>query len=160
MKLRPHLRYRLLTVMYLSGIYWLSSIPDLGTRQRPLMDLAQNIGHAPLYAVLAFLVLKSCSGIPASSWPLKAAVLLAGAAWAALDEWHQSFVPGRSCSLGDFLVDLIGMGVMLAFLHWRAVRSMRRPAPDVAAPDPPTSSGLPPGSRLAAQGPPGARYCR
>jgi VanZ family protein len=160
MKFRPDLRYSLLTVMYLSGIYWLSSIPDLSTHERPLLDLAQNIGHAPLYAGLAFLVLKSGSGIPASSWPWKAAVLLAGAACAALDEWHQSFVRGRFSSLGDFLVDLIGMGGMLAFLHWRAVRATRRQAPDVGAPDKPTRSGLLAGNRLAAQGQPGTGYRR
>jgi VanZ family protein len=160
MKVRPDLRYSLLTVMYLSGIYWLSSIPDLSTHERPLLDLAQNIGHAPLYAGLAFLVLKSGSGIPASSWPWKAAVLLAGAACAALDEWHQSFVRGRFSSLGDFLVDLIGMGGMLAFLHWRAVRATRRQAPDVGAPDKPTRSGLLAGTRLAAQGQPGTGYRR
>jgi VanZ family protein len=145
MKFRPDLRYSLLTIMYLSGIYWLSSIPDLSTQQHPLVDLAQNIGHAPLYAVLAFLVLKSGSGLSASSWPWKAAVFLAGSACAALDEWHQSFVRGRSSSLSDFLVDLIGMGVMLSFLNWRAAA---------------TRSGLLPGHRLAAQGPPGAGYSR
>ena len=159
MKFRPDLRYTLLTVMYLLAIYWLSSMPDLSTQQRPLVDLAQNLGHAPLYAGLAFLVLKS-SGIPATSRPGKAAVFLAGAAWAALDEWHQSVVRGRSSSLGDFLVDLIAMGGMLAFLHWRALRSTRRQPHDVAAPDPPTRSGLPPGNRCAAQGQPGAGYCR
>jgi VanZ family protein len=145
MTFRPDLRYSLLAVMYLAGIYWLSSIPDLSTHERPLVDLAQNIGHAPLYAGLAFLVLKSGSGIPAGSWPWKAAVFLAGAACAALDEWHQSFVRGRLSSLGDFFVDLIGIGGMLAFLHWRAVRS---------------TSGLPPGTRLAAHRQPGAGYCR
>jgi VanZ family protein len=160
MKFRLDPRYSLLTVLYLAGIYWLSSIPDLGAHEGPWLDLAQNLGHAPLYAGLAFLLLKSRAGRTVSSWRWTATVFLAGAACAALDEWHQSFVHGRLSSLSDFLVDLLAMGGMLAFLHWRAARSMRRQAHDAAAPAPPTRSGLPPGHRRVAQGQPGAGYCR
>jgi len=38
--------------------------------------------------------------------------------WGATDEWHQSFVPGRSCEFGDWLADAIGggLGLMLGSL--------------------------------------------
>ena len=39
-------------------------------------------------------------------------ILLAGV-YAALDELHQYFVPGRYCSLTDFLIDLAGILVAL-----------------------------------------------
>jgi VanZ family protein len=44
-------------------------------------------------------------------------VLLIGLAYAGLDEWHQSFVPGRLMEFSDFLADsagiFIGVGVQL-----------------------------------------------
>jgi VanZ family protein len=47
-------------------------------------------------------------------------LILAGMAYGASDEWHQSFVPGRTPSLGDFLADslgvAIGVGVAAALL--------------------------------------------
>ncbi|MFC2076062.1 VanZ family protein [candidate division KSB1 bacterium] len=44
-------------------------------------------------------------------------VILIGLAYAGLDEWHQSFVPGRLMELSDFLADgagiLIGVGAQI-----------------------------------------------
>lgn len=39
-------------------------------------------------------------------------------AYAAFDEWHQSWVPGRSGSAGDVLLDAAGAALFLAALHW------------------------------------------
>jgi VanZ family protein len=43
-----------------------------------------------------------------------------------VDEWRQSFVPSRTGSLGDVLIDATGAGLGLltvcAFLNWRARR--------------------------------------
>jgi hypothetical protein len=126
---RLDLRYSLLTVAYLATIYWLSAIPDLSTgEQHPLVLLVLNLGHTPLFAGLAFCVLKSIWGAPDMSSAPYALAFVASAASAALDEWHQSFVPGRHCSMGDFLVDLAGIGGMLFFLRLHALRKERRPA--------------------------------
>ncbi len=42
-------------------------------------------------------------------------MLAAGLFWAATDELHQHFVPGRFCSLGDFAADALGLvlGILL-----------------------------------------------
>lgn len=129
MRPRLDLRYSLLTVAYLATIYWLSAIPDLSTREQdPLVLLVLNLGHAPLFAGLAFCVLKSIVGAPDMSSAPYALAFVASAACAALDEWHQSLVPGRHCSMGDFLVDLAGIGGMLLFLCLHALRKERRPA--------------------------------
>jgi VanZ family protein len=37
------------------------------------------------------------------------ALILAGVAYGALDEWHQSFVPGRSPDLEDWFADAAGV---------------------------------------------------
>jgi len=39
---------------------------------------------------------------------------LCSAAFGALDEWHQSFVPGRDASLGDLLADALGAALAAA----------------------------------------------
>ena len=109
-------RYSLLTAAYLAAIQWLSSLPDLGTDgDGPLVRLVMNLGHAPLFAGLAFCVVKSLR-TAGESWARYALALAVSTACAALDEWHQSFVPGRHSSIGDLLLDLAGIGVMLLFL--------------------------------------------
>jgi len=37
------------------------------------------------------------------------ALILLGLLYAASDEWHQSFIPGRYPSTGDFLADAVGL---------------------------------------------------
>lgn len=46
--------------------------------------------------------------------------LLVGAVFAALDEWHQSFVPGRDPDSLDWAFDLFGVGV--AIFYWKLSR--------------------------------------
>jgi hypothetical protein len=41
-------------------------------------------------------------------------LLIIGAGYGALDEWHQSFVPGRDSSVGDWVAD--SAGVMLGLV--------------------------------------------
>lgn len=46
--------------------------------------------------------------------------LLLSFLFAASDEWHQAFVPGRSAKWADVLVDMIGVAAAwLALLGWR-----------------------------------------
>ena len=52
------------------------------------------------------------------------AALLFLAAWGVLDEWHQSFVPGRDPSAGDVVADLVGACIGVG-LHAAACRSTR-----------------------------------
>jgi VanZ family protein len=116
-------RYAIVTAVYVMVIYWLSSLPDLSSpKQDPLTLFLMNLGHLPLFAVLAFCLLKTFSRVGKSWWPRYALAFVVGAAGGALDEWHQSFVPGRSSSIVDFLVDAIGIGAMLLLLRLSALR--------------------------------------
>ncbi len=65
--------------------------------------------HLVLYAVLGALLGwgRARSGRKVNGgW-----LILAGTAYGFLDEWHQSFVPGRESSLGDALADTVGVVV-------------------------------------------------
>jgi len=92
-----------------------------------LLTLASNLLHIPIFAGLTFCVFQAISarggrqGIPGR---FAALTFLGAGALAALDEWHQSFVPGRDASVGDFLLDLVGIGGMLLFLQLKALREM------------------------------------
>ena len=85
--------------------------------------LVRKAGHLSEYAILALLLLRA---IRASrrltpdmwSWKTAGLALLVAAAYAATDEYHQSFVAARTASLTDVLIDTTGalMAVGLAFL--------------------------------------------
>lgn len=115
--LRPG--YGLLSVAYMVAIYWLSSLPDLGSKDSPVLRLVSNLLHIPVYAGLTFCVRQALAGAGARLRRPGPSVLafLTVAAYAALDEWHQSFVPGRAASVTDFLLDIVGIGAMLLFLR-------------------------------------------
>ena len=113
-------RYSLLALLAVAAIYLLSSVPDLGSAGRdPLVELAWNLAHAPTFGILAFLLLKAFSGTRQVSLGRCGLALLGSGEYAAVDEWHQSFVPGRHASVGDFLMDLAGIGAMLLILLLR-----------------------------------------
>src|SRR2546430_9291338 len=120
MGIESWLRYALLFVVYLVGIYWLSSFPDLGFRRNPIIGLASNLFHIPLFAGLAFCLLRALSGSEARqqvTWRLLVLTFVVTAVLGALDEWIQSFLQGRQSTVKDFLLDLFGMGRMLLMVN-------------------------------------------
>ena len=100
---------------WMALIFFFSSQPQLPSPPDPWVDLILKKGaHFTVYAVLAVLfrrALPEGRGIWALSWVL--AVL-----YAASDEWHQSFVPGRHPQLTDVLIDACGAATGLLIL-WR-----------------------------------------
>lgn len=70
----------------------------------PFLD---KVAHFFLYGVLgACLAWGRRKG---RSTPPHGALLAVGVAYGALDEWHQSFVPGRTPDPRDFAVDVLGV---------------------------------------------------
>lgn len=55
---------------------------------------------------------------------VKKKILAAGLFWAAADEIHQHFVPGRFCSLADFAADALGL--VLGIILFSALVSRRK----------------------------------
>lgn len=116
-----HPWYGLLTVAYMGALYWQSSLPgfDVG-RDDPVVQLASNLLHIPLFAGLTYCFAGAISGGKGRQglpWRLLGLTFLGTGAYAALDEWHQSFVPGRHATVSDFVLDLVGIGGMLVMLR-------------------------------------------
>jgi len=91
-------------------------------------SVPDTVAHLGLYIVLGAALAwgRRIRGGP--SWPTLG---LFGVAWAASDEWHQSFVPGRDPSAGDLLADVIGLllGGACAALVFRILPSPRSGGP-------------------------------
>jgi VanZ family protein len=109
----------LLPVAWAGLLFYLSAqskLPDFG----PKFAAKDKVEHAIAYAVLSALVvipLRRAHWLP---WPqtLVVAVLIAST-YGALDEWHQSFVPGRDCSAWDWLADTAGgsCGIFVSYAY-------------------------------------------
>ena len=99
----------------MAALFWASSLQDLG----PLPgDISDKSGHFAAYAVLGALVLHGTSGGRWSGVTPRSGV----AAWlictvyGATDEFHQSFVPGRTMALDDWVADTTGAGAAILCL--------------------------------------------
>ncbi|MFN0244723.1 MAG: VanZ family protein [Planctomycetota bacterium] len=77
----------------------------------PIFGIATNLGHAPLYGILA-IWLALCAPRENGWVRLDArtigGILLAVFAYAIADELHQAYVPGRDASVCDLLTDVVG----------------------------------------------------
>ena len=81
--------------------------------------------HFTIYTVFAFLLTRQISEDTTRGRAVVGAVLIA-AAFAAADEWHQRFIPGRFPELADWLADVCG--AILGAVVYAAVFSRRRDA--------------------------------
>ena len=91
---------------YMALIFFLSAQP-----QPPLpSEITDKQGHSLGYMGLAITTARALAGGLASGASLGAATgaWAIASAYAATDEWHQSFVPGRSADVHDWYADAIG----------------------------------------------------
>lgn len=99
----------------------LSHQPDIPRAPSPWLDFVlKKTLHAAGYAVLAWLWWRplrasGADAARAARWAFAATVL-----YAATDEWHQSFVPGRTGRPRDVAIDAGGAAIALAWLRARA----------------------------------------
>jgi hypothetical protein len=93
-------------------IFTLSSIPDLGTGLGGWDLVLRKLAHGAEYAVLGVLLLRAI-GRPGTAFAL-------ATLYAATDEIHQAFVPGRQTSPLDLAIDAAGaaVGIALATRRW------------------------------------------
>jgi hypothetical protein len=97
-------------------LFLLSAQPDLGTGWSWDLPL-RKAGHVAAYGALWLALLYAVG----ERRPVLATAL--GLAYAVSDEWHQSFVAGRSGTMTDVAIDALGMGLAAAAWVWWRRRS-------------------------------------
>lgn len=100
----------------LGGIFYLSHQPSLDIVP-PLFPYQDKVLHAVEFFILGLSLLMNMDILRGRRRYLL--MFSVGAAWALVDEIHQSFIPGRDCSLGDLVADLIGLCVCFILLSGR-----------------------------------------
>ncbi len=116
-------RYWLPPLAWMGLIFFLSAQPDLPHAPSSLLDLLlKKTAHAFVYGVLTWLYLRAMSagrGRPPSD-RLRLLSLALALLYAASDEYHQTFVPGRNGQWPDVVVD--GIGGVIAVLVSRSMK--------------------------------------
>lgn len=98
-------------------IFYLSSVPSLGTNLEcdyPLRKIA-HIAEYFIFTLFLWWALKNSFKINAASLLIYSAFL--SFLYAASDELHQTFVPTRSGSIKDVLIDSIGIIIFCVVIN-------------------------------------------
>jgi VanZ family protein len=123
---RRFLWYHLPAILFAVAIFAVSSIPDLKGPDLKIVPF-DKLAHFLEYAVFAYLIFRSLSQLTATTANttvfILSLLLLGG--FAALDEFHQKFVPGRTCDIADFATDLVGAVLVLLYFVLRRTRLSR-----------------------------------
>jgi len=90
--------------------------------------LLRKCAHLTEYAILAILLRRALyrgTNLRAKPWVFFMAILFVCGIFAASDEFHQSFVPSRTASLNDVLIDISGafFGLAVCLVVARKQRS-------------------------------------
>lgn len=105
-------------------IWTLSAQSDLlVTVNSQLRDALSWVAHFGEFAALAlFIWLALRKTTTLSQQTMFASAFFGAALFAASDEIHQAFVPGRTPDIRDLLVDVAGILLALALIRWLAGR--------------------------------------
>ena len=119
---------------WVPALLWAAVLFAVSSRSTLPGDLGGGIdklAHFGAYAVLGVLLARAAVG---SRWSIAWPVLI-GLAYAASDEIHQYFVPGRSADAGDWLADGLGVGAgcLLVYRVLSGRLRQRAAADDVSA---------------------------
>lgn len=97
-------------------LHWLD--PQISSAAiNSIQIVIRKLGHLTEYAILATLIwraLRSAENGERSTLILFTVSLIGCAVFAASDEFHQSFVPSRTSSVNDVMIDIFGAGIALA----------------------------------------------
>jgi VanZ family protein len=88
-----------------------TSIPN--PQSPPTFDSADKLVHFVLYGVLGLLLARAAATGGDLSGSMIMRLVALCAIGAALDEWHQRWIPGRSAELGDWVADSTGAGALI-----------------------------------------------
>ena len=114
------------SIIIIPALHWL--FPHAGTETLELMHgVVRKIAHVVEYLVLSIFLMRGLRGRERGwklRWAICAVVIAAG--YASLDEFHQSFLPNRTASAWDVLLDTTGAAAAQMFTWLRHVSRQRR----------------------------------
>lgn len=124
----PAIAAAVLAALWAALLFWLSSRPDplpaLTTR------LSDKVLHFVAYGTLAALLRAALATPRRAPWRALLLAVVLASLYGASDEWHQWFVPGRSCDVRDWVADTLGAAAGAAvaevFLRRRGARASIR----------------------------------
>ena len=108
----PFYAYRAPALFYAVLIFLMSSIPGGELPDLPFFSF-DKIVHAIEFGLFGMLLFRAFR-YPLSLPHPYILTLAVGIPYAALDEIHQLFVPGRNCDIYDFYMDVLGIIVFSA----------------------------------------------
>lgn len=116
-KTRNFFIYHLPAISYAAAIIIVSSIPDISAPRLKFLA-ADKLAHFVEYGLFAYLSYRSIRHLagPTGIRPLLISGLLV-TLFAVLDEYYQSFIPGRTSDIYDFLVDFLAAALVLFLLY-------------------------------------------
>ena len=111
----------------LIGIFLFSSVPE-NELKKVEFPFAHLIGHIVAYLLMGFLLCRALTSkfpanVKASTFirPIMISIICV-LVYAISDEWHQSYVPGRSPAIKDVILDLVcgtfGAGLTILYRSW------------------------------------------
>jgi len=139
------MRYWLPPILWMGLIFWFSTDTFSGSHTGSVLEmvlraigvsvepvvlarvhfLIRKTAHLAAYAILGLLLFRAFRSDNVQRWRLKWAVsaFLIAAAYALLDEYHQSLTQERTASLADSVLDMVGS---LGALVWIRISSLTR----------------------------------
>lgn len=110
--------------------------PDASPEEFALVHLlVRKAAHLTEYAILSMLAFRALrhsrrpTDRPWSNWRVGILAFLIAGAYSASDEFHQSFVPGRTGAIGDVLIDCCGAALglsLMGLIYWMTFRADAR----------------------------------
>jgi VanZ family protein len=94
-------------IAWMAAIFIASSVPDVGSGLGGVSDKAVHLG---VYAVLGLVLARALSRARWRQITMRTvfASVVLSVLYGLTDEWHQTFVPGRSAELADLAADAVG----------------------------------------------------
>lgn len=121
--------FRGFVLAWMAFIFYLSAQPSL--QMPPIMVGQDKVMHFITYGVLGFLAARAVGPVRGLiSWRRVALAAMFALLYGVSDEFHQSFVPGRSPSVFDLLADGLGGWAGAWFARYLSTIPQRRGAAD------------------------------
>jgi VanZ family protein len=119
----------LVSIAFTALLFFVSGLPSgsLPGNGSGADRLISNLAHIPAYGLLTYLWLRSFNAGPGGNRHMVMWLVIAGLVlFAVFDEYRQSFVPGRTGSLPDFGLDMIGVAFGISLYRRTGARGLRR----------------------------------